>query len=96
MLEGKLAADPVRDGGADLHGYAFASGAAAKEVRRPCAAHDERYQAQRDALFASVAHIEHKTHAATGVFAPFLITKDDGKTGECQEGQKECKMCVSK
>ena len=54
-----MSADPMRDGCADLHGYAFASRAAAKEMRGPRAQHNERHQTRGDGVLASVTYVEY-------------------------------------
>ena len=79
----------MRDGCADLHGYAFSSRAAAKEMRGPRAQHNERHQTWGDGVLASVAYVEHQTHAAVGALAPGAVGKHDGKARKSEKGEQQ-------
>ena len=79
----------MRDGCTDLHGHAFASRAAAKEVRDPRAQHNERHQTRGDGVLASVAYVEHQTHTAVGALAPGAVGKHDGKARKSEKGEQQ-------
>lgn len=85
----------MRNGCTDLHGYALASRAAAKEVRPPRAQHNERHQTRGDGVFAPVAYVKYQAHAAVGALAPSTVGKHDGKAREGEEGKKQGNVLVA-
>ena len=62
----------------------------------PRAQHNERHETRGDDVFAPVAYVKYRAHAAVGALAPSTVGKHDGKAREGEEGRKQGVMYSSR